>query len=457
MVVPRLETPRRRSAPSIGGEARAWVEGSGILPGAASLRAWQAYALERALEVDSRGRLRWPVVVLTTSRQSGKSWLLRSAAWWRLHQEERFGEAQVVLHVANKERTAREVWRPAARHAVDIYGKSAAKFGAGREEIELPSGARWLVQAATQNAGVGYSLSMAVVDEAWNVDRGVVEDAIMPAMAEREQPQLWLVSTAGDSSSDLLRTYREQALQDRTGKGGILLLEWSAPPEAPYDAEETWRWASPEWTRRRREFLRGRVSTVAEPVFRTQYLNQWVQAVDGWVPASVWARGYSTLEPSPEERPEAVAVEVAPDGSRFGMVAAWKVDGGILVRALVTLSSSALWRQVEEWRPRVLLLPPSLLVHYTGRLRAVQVGSLEMGRHMAGVSRCIADGQLLHHPEDHNLNDHVGRAVAVTTDQGVRLSTSRSAGPIEAARAMVWAVGECLRPAQPRPKVRAAS
>lgn len=453
MVLPRLETPGRQRG--LGDEAVEWIEGSGILPGEARLRAWQSYALRRALEVDSRGRLRWPVVVLTTSRQSGKSWLLRGAAWWRMHQHERFGEAQVVLHVANKERTAREVWRPAARHAVDLYGKGVAKFGAGREEIELDNGGRWLVQAATANAGVGYSLSMAVIDEAWNVDRSVVEDAIMPAMSEREQPQLWLVSTAGDSSSDLLRTYREQALQDKDGKGGVLLLEWSAPPEAPYDDPRTWRWSSPEWSDRRLEFLRGRVGTVAEPVFRTQYLNQWVQAVDGWIPASVWALGNDPTPP-PAQQPDALAVEVSPDGARYALVAAWWLDERIVVRSTITLSSSVLWRTVDEYRPRVLLLPPQLHVHYTGRIRAVQVGVSEVQRHLVGVGRALADGKVLHDPGDYNLTDHVGRAVAVTTDAGMRLSTTKSAGPIEAARAMVWAVGELLRPSQPRPKVRVA-
>jgi hypothetical protein len=38
--------------------------------------------------------------------------------------------------------------------------------------IELPSGDRWLVHAANDSAGVGYSVSMLFVDEAWKVKRG---------------------------------------------------------------------------------------------------------------------------------------------------------------------------------------------------------------------------------------------------------------------------------------------
>jgi hypothetical protein len=61
--------------------------------------------------------LRWSVVVTTVARQQGKSTGMRGQTWWRIHQGERFGEDQLVIHVANLARTAKEVWRPAARHA----------------------------------------------------------------------------------------------------------------------------------------------------------------------------------------------------------------------------------------------------------------------------------------------------------------------------------------------------
>jgi hypothetical protein len=102
----------------------------------------------------------------------------------------------------------------------------------------------------------------------------------------------------------------------------------------------------------------------------------------------------------------------------------------------------------------VLLLPPQLHVHYKGRRRATMVGVAEMGRHLPGVGRAISEGIVLHRSDDHILTDDVGRAVASTTEAGVRLSYRKSSGPIEAARAMVWAVGETLRPSGPRPIVR---
>ena len=43
---------------------------------------------------DADGRLCWETIVLSTSRQVGKSWLLRDLCLWRMHQAARFGEPQ---------------------------------------------------------------------------------------------------------------------------------------------------------------------------------------------------------------------------------------------------------------------------------------------------------------------------------------------------------------------------
>ena len=453
MVLPRLETPKAKGVKSLGPEAIEWIERSGIL-GGYSLLPWQRYVITRALELRG-GRLRWRTVIVTVSRQQGKSVALRALSWWRMHQGERFGEPQLLVSTANLASTAREVWRPAALHAVRMYDdRKVSKYGKGMEEIDLTEyeHGRWLVQAASENTGVGFSISHVSVDEAWNVPAETFTQALAPAQSQREQPQAYLISTAGDSSSALLRSFREQALQDTAGTGDVLLIEWSAPPEAPYDDPATWRWASPEWSERRREFLASAVASVPEAVFRTQYLNQWVSTVDGWIPASVWAAGESDVEP--DGIPDAAAVEVSLDGKRFGVVWAWKAGDRVIIRGMVTSSASRVWAELEERRPRSLLLPPQLHVHHRGRMRSVMVGAGELAKYMNGVGRAIGDGIVLHRHDDHALTEDVGRAVAVTTEAGIRLSIRRSPGPIEAARAMVWAVGHVLRPGAPRPKIR---
>jgi phage terminase large subunit-like protein len=430
-----------------------------------TLRPWQRYVLDRALEVREDGELRWSTVVLSVARQQGKSVLLRGVAWWRMHAADRFGEAQTVLHVANRANTAREAWEPAARLAEVLWpaDKGARyrstdaleiRYTAGRESLRIPNGSRWLVQAANQNAGVGFSVSAAIVDEAWNVKRDVVEVAISPTMSARNQPQLWLVSTAGDSGSDLLRSYRDLATADPGGD--VLLLEWSAPPEAPYGDVGTWRWASPEWDDRRATFLRSRVAAMPSAAFRSQYCNQWTVALDGWMPAEVW-RGCAVTRLAGPRRKDApvVAVETSPEDQRVTVVAAWRRGEKVAVWSHLARDLDAAWAWARSVGAARLLLPPDLAVHYPGDGRLVGVvGSRELRTLLPGVDRAVRDRRVVYRAGDEYLTSHVLSAVAVSNHDGTRsLSTKRSPGPIAGARCMVWAVGEVLRPASPRPVI----
>ena len=151
----------------MGPEVVEFVNASTILGEGNRLRPWQEYVLGRALEVREDGSLRWPTVIVTVARQQGKSWLLRGLGWWRLHQSARFGQQETILHVANKSAVAAEAWRPAATLAAETYGigvgvkrDDQARIASqrGSESLTIPDGSRWLVQASTSNAGVGFSV-----------------------------------------------------------------------------------------------------------------------------------------------------------------------------------------------------------------------------------------------------------------------------------------------------------
>ena len=466
-VLPRLESSGVGVAGSWGVEAADWIDGCGVLGPGNRLRPWQRYVLGRALETREDGRLRWPTVVLTVSRQQGKSVLLKGLAYWRLHQAERFGQPQTILHVANRALTAREAWEPAARLAEETYGVSPQSraerraklarivFSLGRESLQIPDGSRWLVQAATPSAGVGYSISLALLDEAWAIPRSVAESAISPTMAAMEQPQMWLISTSGDSSSDLLQSYRAQALADPDGS--VLLLEWSTPPEMDYADPQGWRWASPEWDERREEFLRGRVAAMPSGEFRAQYLNQWQVAVDGWMPAADWAAcGVQRLAAPRRKDHVTVALETSQLDQRVTVVAAWRRDNGkVALWSYYAHNVEDAWRWIGGLNPVSVLLPPDLAVHSPGDPRVVtQVGSRELRSYLPGVQRAILARQVQYKRSDEFLTGHVLAAVAHGSgDTGRVLSSKHSPGPIQAARCMVWAVGDVLRPRAPKPQI----
>lgn len=248
------------------------------------LRWFQRLALTRQLEHDADGMLVWLVVLATTARQVGKSILLRGGATWRLHRAELFGEEQTVMHTAKDLAVCKEVQRPARTWA---KGRGYQVFeGNGAVQITEPvSGSRWLVRA--KDGVYGYAISCGLVDEAWGVAPGIVEDGLEPTMAERVSPQLVLASTAHNRATTLFPTHRTAALAQLAEPGSTLLIEWSAPREAEVDDRAAWRAASPHWSPGRQRLLESRVERVRagesldpdelDPVesFRSQFLNVW--------------------------------------------------------------------------------------------------------------------------------------------------------------------------------------
>jgi hypothetical protein len=195
-----MSVPHRRAAGSLGPEFIRWAEDRSER----SLRWWQRLAATRMLEVDTDDRLVWETILLTVPRQLGKSWLLRELAFWRMHQSDRFGEPQDVLHTGKDLEICVEVQRPAR-----VWAKQRPEYRVreanGRVEIELlKDGSRWKLHA--KESVYGFSVSLAAADEAWKVKPQVIEEGVDPTMVEREQPQLLLVSTAHRMSTSLMGT-----------------------------------------------------------------------------------------------------------------------------------------------------------------------------------------------------------------------------------------------------------
>ena len=450
LVAPRLETPRPEDVTgSYGAESAAWI---GRYLGD-ELRPWQRYALERVLEHRADGSLRWRRVILTVSRQSGKSILSRGLCGWRVGAADVFGELQEVLHVANLRATAQRIWTPAARTLEERAG-AVVRRSNGQEAIELADGSAWRLAASTLDGGVGSSVSLAFVDEAWRVSRDVVDGSIAPTMLERVSPQLVLVSTAGDGGSTLLLEDRDAAIGQMSDpdRARILLLEWSAPPEADPDDRDAWRLASPHWTRSRLEALEHAHATSSETAWRRNYLNQWVLAARSWVAPAQWANA-AELELELPRTGGTIAINDR-DGEpgACGYVVAVLEGERVLLSGRAFPSRRALWAALEELvreRSGMTLLYPSSFEKHVKSLRGVapvKVGTAEQRAGYGPTLSAVIDGRLLH-DGDEQLTAQILTATPVTIpDQGTTLSARASPGPIYLARAAVWAVGAELRP-----------
>ena len=286
---------------------------------------------------------------------------------WRIEQGDRFGELQTVVHAAAKLSQAEAVWKPAAMWASrqpkaeqwkaaplglfdldDVAPARPTDVGYevrrsnGSAMLMRPDGSAWIPQAAGDQLGVSLSVSMALVDEAWDVHRWVVDNGLVPTMAEAASPQLYIVSTAGlpvtGEVSDLYPTYRAAALDQLGYPIDHLILEWSADPDADPGDPETWRQASPEWSDRRRallerEWVKAQKSEKALATFRMQWLNQWpdTQTASRWIPARMTAAAEQHLGEAPAGA--VCAIETAySDPGRFAVALAWPDGSGVAAR-----------------------------------------------------------------------------------------------------------------------------
>jgi phage terminase large subunit-like protein len=421
---------------------------------------WQRYALERALEHDADGHLVWPLVIITVGRQSGKSVLSRAVCMWRLHHAEHFGEPQTILHVANKRNTAMEVMRPAGLWAVNKYGKKSVKWGNTEAGIETPDGNRWLIHAANDNAGVGYSVSMAFLDESWRISKSTFMDAIAPTMAMKQDPQAYLVSTAGDSASDLMQTYRQSAIDamgsDDPDSAEILIMEWSAPVDADPDDVETWRWGSPEWSDKRETFLRQQWQNVEVSAFKRQYLNQWVARADHWLKDSWWKETTSTDE-LPVDAVWTVALESDFDGMGHAVaIAAPDAEGNIIVRA----TTHRTIKEADAQLAKIRREHPSLYVivtpGYVDRLKE-RFDSLVGQREAAAGTQTLLDlfdRRAIKHDGSQTLLEHFSSSTISRRQQGWVLSAPMGRNGIYAARAVMFAASQAMKAPRPVAMIR---
>lgn len=312
-----------------------------------------------------------------------------------------------------------------------------------------PFGGRYVGLAASDRLGVGWSVNLGLVDEAWDVPEVAITQALSPAMAAAHDPQLLLISTAGDASSTLLQRYRDAATD---GRGSTMIAEWSARADADWRDERVWREASPAWSSQRLTFLREQVELVPEGKFRSQYLNQASLAIDGWIRPSAWQACRSPLAPA--GRPAVAACEVSLDGGTHAVIGSWLIEGRIVIRAYSFPDSRDVDAWLAEQRPKRVLAGAS----YASRLDypAEKVGVRELAAGMPTAANFIAGGRLAH-DGDPRLEIPILACREVRTRSGTQSLASGDGRALHFARALVWAVSASARPERAAPRIYVAS
>ena len=415
------------------------------------LMPWQVRAISDQLSLDANGDFVFREALVSTARQNGKSFALKSmAAWWLVEEARRRNLAQHVLLVANKLDRSIPMYREIALWLEEYHG-ATCRWSNGNLATTLPDGSTLKVVAAKDNVH-GLTLDLILVDEIWDIPPSVIFDALRPSMIARRNPLLSAWSTAGDESSATMLRLREQAINaiDASRPGRLYFAEWSMPPGVDPDDRRYWGWANPAMgTTITMDALEAQAQGGDRAAFLRAHLNLWVAAAKSWLPIGLWPDRQHT-DPIPAGG--VLAVDSSIDESRYvGIRAAAGPDGVQVHVEFVVDSEEAMWAEINrvlDDGKTTLAITPGLEIHtpLPLRRRTETVGYGELARYTTVVRSMIVEGKLWHDGSV-ALAEHVQRAVLVKTQATQVVSSQKSPGPIELCRCMIWAAALASRPA----------
>jgi hypothetical protein len=254
--------------------------------------------------------------------------------------------------------------------------------------------------------------------------------------------------------------WREAALRGiDTGEDvGIYLAEYSPPPDVDPMTADAWAYANPALGHTiTLESLEAESHAPNRAAFLRSSVNLWTQTDQSWLQPGLWQELHAKSPPQPGG---VMAVEVSMDDGRYVGVRVNVNSHGQMTATVAFMvdTIAACWesvhKQIADNPQLVLAITPTLDVSCPTDIqrRRIIVGYNEICRFTAVVKQTLQERRLWHTGET-MLAEHVGRAVAVRTTGAIALSSTKSPGPIELARCLVWAAGIASRPA---PAVRRA-
>jgi len=431
--LPRYETELNPNcAGSYWGELEEWVKEQGI-----ELRPWQRRVAERAFEHDAEGRLLWRTVVVSTPRQSGKSWLIKAVAMARCAHPHLFGdEPQTCVHVANRHLAARRIhsqaWGWAGKQGL------AVRTAMGSERIIWPDGGSW--DALTLTNVYGSTAGLIFLDEVWDIAPEDYREGIRPTQVARAKPQLWALSTSHRRASGLMG---ELFSQGREGVGRTLVMDWGADPYSDHADPGTWPAAAPHWDEARAEEMQ---MMSGSPGFLEQWLNVWPDAQDEtrWLPRRLTV-GTVTDVPLVDNLEAVCGLEsmwgVDEDPRRFAVVA---VSGETIKAAKVTRHAT-IAEAITEIGDRPVITHPAVVAHLAANGRTQGVTSVQIAQQRAGTQLLrehVSAGAIK--VEGVTDEEWAGVRIGVTSG-GEVIDGRRSVADVTALKALSWALWKVER------------
>ncbi len=296
---------------------------------------WQAYTAEVAGELNPDGSYRYPVVVVSVPRQSGKTTLMRAVGVDRAISRDGCG----VFYTAQTGKDARERWQDLVKavKASPLQGMVRVRSAAGSERVVFANGSMFRCFAPVATSLHGYTPDLVMLDEAFAHDEQTGDDlegAIGPAQITLPHRQLWIVSTAGTAESVFLRKWTDAAMAGAPGVAGFV---WAAGPEVAdvYDPA-VWPTFHPAMHTGliTADAIQAEANRLARSEFERAYANRWTRTASHLIGAEVWDRLASEDEQVRPDSGVVFAFDVMHDRQAAAVVATWRDVSGVQAKVV---------------------------------------------------------------------------------------------------------------------------
>ncbi len=426
---------------------------------------WQEYVLTDLLKVDKAGKWRRKTNLLLVARQNGKTHLARIRILAGLFI---FGEMNIVAMSSN-----RGMALDTFRKVVDVIEDNPhlmaqvrqIRVANGQESVELLSGARYEIVAATRDGSRGKTADLLYIDELREID----EDswtAAKPITRARPNSQIFMTSNAGDAFSSVLNDLRSRALSYPPASLGF--WEYSADDFAKITDKDAWYQANPALGYLiDEETIAEAIATSSVEASRTETLCQWVSALK-----SPWPyRAFEDLTVQDLKIEPGTATIFGMDISvnkKMASLVAGQVreDGKIAVGVIAQFESQVaidelkMAIEVNEWaskyRPRMICFDKYSSMSVAERLaqsghKIQDMSGTVFYQACSDLYDALVNARIVHIGQA-CLVDSMNNCAAKETDAGWRIVRRKSAGDVSAAISLAMVVHQLLKP-QSKPQI----
>ena len=295
------------------------------------LMPWQKQVARVASErrADDPQRFRYPIVVLTVPRQSGKTTLMRAV----LTQRALMSNNRRAFYTAQTGKDASARWNDLVQQIENgVLSRHVKKrMAAGSQSLTFPNGSTISPFAPTAKSLHGYTPHDVMLDEIFAWDDAQGEDlmgAIKPAQITLRDRQLWLVSTMGTRESEFLHRYVDlgrAAVGDPDAN--LAYFEWSLEDGLDAYSPESWNFHPALGHTISLEDLAEASEAHTKGEWMRAYMNRQSVTADAFIEREKITAVMGEHDTAPKWSDLSIAYEADPLRRRAAIWAAWITDG----------------------------------------------------------------------------------------------------------------------------------